>query len=186
MIYDWSPGIGDPSPLGWTTVLLYFLTALLSWRAAASARESRDIPLWRFLFVLYIALGLNKQLDLQSLLTAFLRDAARNEGWYAVRYPVQIAFIVMVALMAVSAILYLLWRHRGSSRAVKLAIGGCAFTLCFITVRAASFHHIDRILGRSVAGWKLNWLLELSGILLVAAAAAAATQRRPARKRSVS
>lgn len=185
MIYGWSPGIGDPGLMGWLTVFLYFLTALLCWRAGANAQEMHYTQLWKFLFFLFLALGFNKQLDLQSLLTAVLRGAARGEGWYDVRYRLQVAFIVMVGLTGASAILYLWQRHRGSSRAVKTAIIGCAFTLCFVVIRAASFHHIDRMLGRSVGGWKLNWLLELSGIMLVAIAAAA-TQRRSVPRRSVS
>jgi hypothetical protein len=185
MLYGWTPRIGDPSLIGWATVFFYLSTALLSWRAAASAQEAGDIPFWKFLCVLFLALGFNKQLDLQSLLTAALREAARNEGWYAVRYRFQIAFVATVTLTGLSAIAYLLWRHQYSSRAVKAAIAGCAFTLCFVIIRAASFHHIDRILGRSVGGWKLNWLLELGGIMLVAMAAAA-TRRRPMRNRSAS
>lgn len=171
MIYGWSPRIGDPSLLGWTTVFSYFLTALLTWRAAIAAQERRDVFLWQFLTILFLVLGLNKQLDLQTLFTAILRNAARVEGWYTVRYPFQIAFVATVALSGVSATLYLARRHRDSSRAVKTAIAGCAFTLCYVIIRAASFHHVDRLLGSSVAGWKLNWLLELGGIMLVAMAA---------------
>jgi hypothetical protein len=37
-----------------------------------------------------------------------------------------------------------------------------------VVVRAASFHHVDVLLGSTAAGIKLNWLLELPGPTLVA------------------
>lgn len=183
MIYGWSPGIGDPGPLGWTIVFFYFATAFLAWRAACAARETRDIRFWRFLCLLFLALGLNKQLDLQSLFTAVLRHLARSEGWYPTRYRFQVAFIAAVMVTGTATLLWFVRRHRYSSPAVKAAIAGCSFTFCYVIVRAASFHHMDRLIGRSVGGWKLNWLLELGGILLVAIAAGAAgrstVRRRP-------
>jgi hypothetical protein len=36
----WSPGIGDPSPLGWITVVLYLVVA---WLCFLSARRSRAL-----------------------------------------------------------------------------------------------------------------------------------------------
>lgn len=178
MIDGWSPHIGDPSLLGWATVISYFLTALLCWRAALGAGDRQEFLFWQLVCILFLALGLNKQLDLQTLFTAVLRSAARSEGWYAGRYPLQIAFVATVALSGVCASLYLARRHRRSSRAIKTAIAGCVFTFCYVIIRAASFHHIDRLLGSAVAGWKLNWLLELGGIGLVAVAAVSA-RRRP-------
>jgi hypothetical protein len=43
------------------------------------------------------------------------------------------------------------------------------FLVTFVAVRAASFHHIDRWLGYGVV--RLNWVLELGGIALVALSA---------------
>src|SRR4051812_24787616 len=40
------------------------------------------------------------------------------------------------------------------------------FLVTFVLVRAASFHHIDALLGYGRV--RLNWVLELSGIILVA------------------
>jgi hypothetical protein len=44
-------------------------------------------------------------------------------------------------------------------------------------MRAASFHHVGVFLGRRVLGLKLNWLLELGSIALVALSAAQAVRR---------
>ena len=45
------------------------------------------------------------------------------------------------------------------------------FLLTFIVVRAISFHHFDLFLKARVGGLKMNWVLELGGIALVALAA---------------
>ena len=37
----------------------------------------------------------------------------------------------------------------------------------FILIRAASFHHVDRMLGEQVMCLKMNWILELGGISLI-------------------
>ena len=71
----WRPGIGDPTAVGWATVVFYL-----------------------------VALGLNKQLDLQSLLTAVGRDIAVAQGWYAQRKGVQLVFVAVVALVGMGAI----------------------------------------------------------------------------------
>jgi hypothetical protein len=34
-------------------------------------------------------------------------------------------------------------------------------------IRAASFHHVDRLIGRTVLGFRWNWILEMGGIGLV-------------------
>jgi hypothetical protein len=48
-------------------------------------------------------------------------------------------------------------------------------------VRATSFHHIDRMLGISLEGLRVNALLELSGIGLIAMAALARLSDKPIR-----
>jgi len=48
---------------------------------------------------------------------------------------------------------------------------GLVFLLTFIVVRAISFHHVDMFLRSRIAGVKLNWFLELTGIFLVLLAA---------------
>jgi hypothetical protein len=36
-----------------------------------------------------------------------------------------------------------------------------------VLIRAASFHHIDRLIGRTILGLKWNWVLEMGGITIV-------------------
>ena len=73
----WEPGIGDPSLVGWITVAAYFSAALLCYRAHQRASghdpyaavDNKVAWVWMGLALALGALGVNKQLDLQSLLT---------------------------------------------------------------------------------------------------------------------
>jgi cytochrome bd-type quinol oxidase subunit 2 len=172
-IGHWSPGIGDPGLMGWLTVAAYFLAAWLCWRARHAALESarpaarQSAMLWALFAVGLVLLGLNKQLDLQSAITEMGRMLARSQGWYANRRPVQMAFIAAVALSATLGFALLLLAARQELRRMLLALTGIAGLGCFIVIRAASFHHVDQFIHFSIAGLRMNWLLELGGIGLV-------------------
>ena len=67
----WHPGIGDPTLLGWATVVGYFGAALLAYRALRlhqAAPPSRDrrllLGFWAAVLCAMALLGVNKQLDL--------------------------------------------------------------------------------------------------------------------------
>ncbi len=170
--FRWSPGIGDPTLGGWITVFLYLVTAYWCWRVAndvgAEGHATRwETRAWRILALLFVALGINKQLDLQSALTEIGRVLAYYQGWYENRRTVQFAFIGVVGglcLIAALALLAMIWK---APPPTWLAAGGTMLILLFVGVRAASFHHIDELIDTRVLGLRLNWILEMGGILLV-------------------
>jgi hypothetical protein len=41
------------------------------------------------------------------------------------------------------------------------------YSLGFILIRAASFEHIDRLLGERILGLRRHWVIEIGGISLV-------------------
>jgi hypothetical protein len=118
-----------------------------------------------------LALGVNKQLDLQTLVTEVGRDVLRGWGEYDRRRGYQLAFIGAVAVGCTALLAAALWLTRRDPGRRWPAAAGAAFVLGFVLVRAASFHHVDAFLGSTVGGAKWNWVLELGGVLLVAAAA---------------
>jgi hypothetical protein len=172
----WSPGIGDPTLAGWLTVVAYFVTA---WLVFAVVKRTpsflsdvrRERMLWLLLAWLFVALGVNKQLDLQSAVTELGRIMARDEGWYAERREVQREFVALVALVALVAATALVLVARGASTHLRVAIAGTVALLGFVVIRAASFHHVDVALKDDVGGFRTNWLLEVSGITVVMLAA---------------
>jgi hypothetical protein len=169
----WIAGIGDPSVVGWVTVTLYAAGAALAARNAAAAQRSGvPVSFWLVLTALLLALGLNKQLDLQSWFGQTGRDMARAQGWYESRRAVQAAFI---ALLGAGAVAVLIWARRqweGLWSEYRWVFGGVALLLVFIVTRAASFHHIDEFIGIDVGVTSFGRALELAGVVAIGAACA--------------
>lgn len=166
----WRPEIGDPSLMGWLTVAAYAAAALAAFVADSRAPHGRRGP-WLAVAVLMAFLCVNKELDLQSLVTDVGRALSREYGWYESRRDVQKWFVAGVVAAAVLASGAVALRFRAFWRERRLLAAGLAFLLTFIVVRAISFHHVDEFLGLRPGGVKMNWLLELGGIALVFAAA---------------
>ena len=185
----WRPRIGDASFMGWLTVAAYGLTTILclivalkqsaeaggSQAAGVASAENKGASLqhrmWMGVAVLMAFLCLNKQLDLQSLLTNIGRIVANQGGWYEQRRTVQFWFVVAVGLASIAAFVFLAWKTRSIFRGRTLLLLGLSMLLLFVVMRAASFHHVGVFLERRVLGLKLNWVLELGSIALVAVSA---------------
>lgn len=174
----WSPAVGDPDAWGWAVVAAYGLATALCLRAAWR-RQGREAAFWACAALLMAALGVNKQLDLQTLLTAAGRCVARAQGWYGARGAVQTRFVEAVAAVAALSLIGAGVAMRAHLARLWPAILGLAAVLTYVAVRAASFHHVDQILYRpGWAGIKLNPVLELAGALLIAANAGMRGRRR--------
>ena len=177
-IGHWSPGIGDPTAAGWLATLAYFATAWCCRAAALRIKPAyrvtpavrRERRLWYALSALLAALGINKQLDLQSALTELARMLARSGGWYGERRSVQLAFVLAVGIGALAAAALALWATRRTSPPARLALAGAAALLGFIAARAASFHHVDVAISQEWLGLRVSSLVELAAIALVFAA----------------
>ena len=172
----WEPGIGDPTVMGWVTVVGYVIAAVLCWRIAFLARSRTVLRaagpqhmfgFWLSFAILMTLLGINKQLDLQTWFTLFGKHLALDEGWYEQRRAVQAVFIALVALGGLMSVATLFWFTRKILRETWLSLVGAVFLCCFVLVRAASFHHVDQMLGMELGGLKVNWILELGGILWI-------------------
>jgi hypothetical protein len=203
---DWSPGLGDPTIIGWLTVVAYLAGAYLCFLAFKIERFRRDRPsaglaayldalgwlrrgligrrreavpavervpaLWAGLSLMLLLLGINKQLDLQSLLTEIGRILARDEGWYEGRRTVQVVFILLLLVLG-AWVLRALWVFcRAHLEQTRLALLGSLGLVAFVAIRAASFHHVDLIIGTEIAGVDLNAWLENGAIACIAVGAA--------------
>jgi hypothetical protein len=167
-IGSWSPGIGDPTVGGWVTTFLYFATVVQVWRVAQRIdRSSFEWTVWWLLLVCMLALGINKQLDLQTAFTEAGRILAHKQGWYEDRGEIQKMFIAALcgaAVVGCCAIAVTAYHMPGSTR---LALCGLVVLTAFVLIRAASFHHVDILLNTRAIGLKFNWIFEIGGILLV-------------------
>ncbi len=182
-------GIGDPTIAGWIIAASYLaVAALCAWAVRVTQigakmaavwtgpeRRQRDraaaylasLLFWALLVMLFVFLSLNKQIDLQTWLTDVGRRIAKAQGWHDQRAAIQTFFVVAVAtgsLVTLSVLLYLtrelLPRH-------VLAFVGLVLLVCFLLVRAGSFHGVDHVLAWRLLGIRMSWLLEFAGIFCV-------------------
>jgi hypothetical protein len=176
---QWQLGIGDPTVMGWVTVAAYFGAAILCWRCATNASSARrrglasaqPILFWSALASVLVLLGINKQLDLQTWFTLFAKRLALEQGWYENRRFAQGVFILVMCLVGLAGLGIAFWLTRRAFPGSRLALLGMLFLGCFVLIRAASFHHVDQLIAFRLAGLKMNWILELGSILIVAVAA---------------
>ncbi len=149
----WRPGIGDPTVVGWVTVVAYLLAAagcgLAAWREplrdGTRRTPSQPSRFWLALAVLMLALGINKQLDLQTLATQVGRDIIRSWGLYSERRELQLGFILAVVLVCAGTLGWFLWAARSTLDRRWPAVVGMLFILGFVVIRAASFHNVRRL-----------------------------------------
>ncbi len=167
--------------MGWLTVAAYALTAILCFSAARTPGRPAVRWFWLALAILLFGLMINKQLDLQSALTATARCLSQMQGWYEDRHIVQRRFILAVLAAGALVALVSLWLLRRHIRQIGLALLGFVFLICFVLIRAAGFHDFDALLRSDILSVRMNWLMELSGIALIAMNAAWAMKRNQLR-----
>jgi hypothetical protein len=180
---------GDPSIAGWAIVVFYvaaitacgwalrvaWIGAKMAAEYAGDERRARErsaaykasFLFWALLILLFVFLGLNKQIDLQTWLTDVGRRVAQAQGWYEQRARVQAIFVGAVAVLGLWMLAFLLDRTRELLPRHALAFGGLVLLACFVILRTSSFHDIDRVLAWGPLGFRLSWALELLGIICV-------------------
>ena len=177
---DWAPSIGDPTFMGWFTLVAYFITALISFKLYLSSGKlfseqliNKQKRFWLVVTLIMLFLGLNKQLDLQSLLTVIGKYYAHRDGWYEHRRIFQVSGIIAIIALLGGATVIFSYYMRAVFKANRWAIVGLCFLLLFVAIRATSFHHMDVLINTVFWGVRMNWVLELFGIFLIAMSAIA-------------
>lgn len=171
-IGNWSPGIGDPDLISWLIVMLYALGTWQCYRIAtmhSSKLRPREKAIWWTLAFGLLALGINKQLDLQTALIEIGRIYAEQQGWYEKRRQVQMYFTYGIAAFAGMVTISLLLLARQAPLATQLALAGITCLLSFIVIRAAEFNHINLSLDYVILGLKMKWIVEIIGICVIIA-----------------
>lgn len=161
--------IGDPTLLGWGITVVYLLTVILLVANVFKARgRNEPFSFWAFAAVSVLALGLNKQLDLQTWLGESAKAWVLANGLYEQRRMLQLGFVVALALgggIAVWLLRRWILRVGKRYRLVALGLGLC---VCFVVLRAASLHGLDRLLGTQGASEMVGAALELTALGVIA------------------
>ena len=164
----WHAGIGDPTIVGWLTVFTYIVTIYCCTKQAIYFKHStEDAGFWYGLALFLLLLGINKQLDLQTLFTQTIKDNALAHGWYAHRRPVQIIFIMSLGLSFFIALTSLQLFLTNSWQRHRLAWLSIMLLCTFILMRASSFHHFDIFINHKILGLTVNEVLENGALLLI-------------------
>ncbi len=171
---EWSFESHDPA-WAWFIVGMYSIAALLCLRALFCSQRSlfpKSIRkkcgiFWGILFAVMLFLACNKQLDMQTYITAVAREVAHAQGWYDQRRAIQKEVIIVLGLIAFLFLSYLIYMIYNLPSSYKISMVGALFTFTFIGMRASSFHHLDHYVAQTIYGVKLHILIEICGSLIV-------------------
>ncbi|MCX7013912.1 MAG: hypothetical protein NTW86_15395 [Candidatus Sumerlaeota bacterium] len=178
----WRPEIGDPTLTGWVVTVCYLATAVVCARLAWTGWKRRLLPARSILFWVMVSgfllfLGINKQLDLQTALTLAGRRIALRDGWYGERRIVENGFVAALAVGEACGLAAFLWLFRRLWREICHAVLGVAILFLFILLRADGWEPSQSLAPVIERGHRLGWILELTGIALIAYSAVKATMR---------
>ena len=162
----------EPATSGWLLEIIYVVVSVSCWKTARKlalnqACAFHEYRVWQTIAILFVALCISKQLDLETALTEAGRAIAFSEGWYKQRQVVQLAFVMLVTLSSIIAgIIFLMWA-RNAPLSMLLALIGAAFVMTYLMLRAVSFHPVDQFIAGQILGLSWNWILQIGGIGVV-------------------
>ena len=137
--------------------------------------QRQPSPFWPAMAALYFCLAIDRYLGLISRLCAFLRKRARVAGWYwSMRRPMQAALMLLFAIAVATACTLCARQVRSAAHA--LALAAAMYSVCLVILRGISMHEMDMILYRRrkiLGGRRINLLVEVVGLLMMAIAASA-------------
>ena len=146
----WQFGFGDPYPVGYFICASYIAVSALCLYAGLSGNritgadeKNGSILLWSGLALILLLLGINKQLDLQSLLIAIGRILAISQGWFDNRREVQALFAGIFTILSACIFLFIVWKLKTQFLENSYVLWGILLITSFIVMRALSINHIE-------------------------------------------
>jgi hypothetical protein len=164
----WRFELDNPTVLGWSVVGVYALAAVSCAIRALRAPPSEPRRIWRLLAAGLAFLGVNKQLNLQTMLIVVGRNLARAQGWTHQRRKVQLAFAVVFTLAGMALLAWFLSTQQDFFKRHRLALAGVAILIGFVLLRAATINHLDEFAHVHLADDSWAWILEITGSSLIA------------------
>lgn len=174
----WHPQLDNPNFLGWTVVAAYGLAGIAcAWVALRAGRiDPEGSRIWWFMSAVLLFLGINKQLNLQTLMIIMGRRAAYAGGWYQRRRLVQAIFSVIFALLGISFLAYFSARGKRFIEKHRPAFAGVIVLLFFVVLRASTINHAHKLIGVELRDEQWGWMLEICGSFLILCSAITAAK----------
>lgn len=176
----WRPQIGDPSLMGWLTVGVYAVAALLcvavAWQTTTNRQAHRA---WVGLAGGVGFLGIVKATNFFTFFTQLGRTLSYSQQWYEYRQLFQMGMIGTAVVLILGLMLLTLRAFRKATSFLRMAIVGALILVAFVVLRAASLHAFDALIQSQIVGIRINWILELGCLLLIVLPAGMALRQRP-------
>jgi uncharacterized membrane protein YhdT len=144
---EWLSRSGDTTFWSWVITLLYAITIVVAvyYVVKIKGKESSDKRfLWICISLFLIGMGINKQLDLQILLTMAGSFIAEHLGWYEYRRFIQKIFTISLIICLSAAGGMILFRVRKIIRQSIVELSGVAILVFFAVIRAGSINHLNK------------------------------------------
>jgi hypothetical protein len=176
----WQPQWDNPDFRGWSVVAVYVVAAGFCARTALALRkmgpeEKRESAVWRLLALGLLFLGINKQLNLQTLLIVLCRRGAAAGGWLEKGRLAQMVFSAALTVAGLALIWRLRVRFRRFFAGNRWVFTGLVVLFLFVLIRAASINHVFKWAGvqqkDEQGDKKWTWVLEIVGSACLAFAA---------------
>ena len=186
---SWSFGIGDPTVAGWTITIGYFIAALTSYMAYLFCRRKNQVAtdlelttiqlialpyFWIYCCITLVILGLNKQLDLQTLLLEIFRGDDTTDTLNPDNHVGKKSFIILFSAAAVFGYLTLEAVRTNVMSEIKIALGSMSLLLIYIVFRASVIHQFTGAVQSESILAELLLMTEPLGISLFTLSAARA------------
>lgn len=158
----------DDDLVSWFITILYLIAILVFLRVFLLSRQySIDSVLWLILTVFIVILGVNKQFDIQTDITNYLREIARLEGWYDYRAAFQ-KILLLMALIGFFTLFTARLLFKNYWIKYKFLFIGFGLLIFYIAARLISLHIVDSAFRYKILGViKLHQLLESSFVMLL-------------------
>ena len=171
-VEEWASRLGDTTFWGRLITVFYGITIIASLYYViilGRNHEPEKKTLWICITAILIVFGINKQLDLQILLTIAGKAVASAEGWLEYRRVVQEYFAIgMFSCIGLVGII-VLWYTKRIIVESWLELMGMSILLGFVLIRTGSISHVN-IAVRLEQKISHIHAIELLGILIIFAA----------------
>jgi len=164
---DWRPHLGDNDWLGWITVIGYLIAFILNLIVAIKVNQTPEKNtrwFWYLTCFILLFLGINKQLDVQTLLIETGKKTAWVLGFYEQRRIFQKGFMLGIGVTMFTVLILTGKTLKTDWQKSKLTLLGLLFLIGFVLLRGATF---NRIFYSGYLFPHYQWILEIIGIILI-------------------
>jgi hypothetical protein len=169
----WIRYAGDFTFTGWFITAIYFIVFLLcilylSKLNKNPAKHEKPYVHFRiFLTGCIFLLGLNKQIDIQLLITDIGRTYSQAHGWYETRKYFQVEFLAVFSTIGLGLFFILCKALKNIWRSVFLPVTGLFILFSFVIIKASSLHILEHYFDKRIGGFNLFDISELTGLLCI-------------------